>query len=237
MCPGLQVAKGRPIHGRRLGRSVPPTSSAWMLHTHQYRPRPPGSERPDPSRSCRPSLAFDRCGHQGQPSTDPGHSRRAASWPRRTGLPQPWLARLLVATSVLITRTATDRVVKVNRLLSQISARVAAARETAARVLRLPRGDPVRRAAGCPATATPGQPAPVPPTASTSLVSAACAAYRSSRSADRAADVQRSSRGSAVMRSRSLPSCSRSASRKYTAAVSSTPCSVAAALVTMSNAE
>ena len=58
----------------------------------------------------------------------------------------------------------------------------------------------------------PGGPEPLTP--STSRVSAACAAYRSSRRAARAMVDQRSSRGSAVIRSRSRVICSRSARSK-----------------------
>jgi hypothetical protein len=50
-------------------------------------------------------------------------------------------------------------------------------------------------------------------------------------------DAQRSSRGSPTISSRSRLTCSRSASAKYTAAVSSTLREVIAALVTMSKAE
>ena len=105
------------------------------------------------------------------------------------------------ATSVLITRVATDSVVNVNRSLSQISPSVPAARSTAEAFRDS------QAATRSPAT-------PCPPTASTSLVSAACAPYSSSRRDDRAMDAQRSSRGSATIRSRSLPSCSRSATAK-----------------------
>ena len=86
---------------------------------------------------------------------------------------------------------------KVNRSLSQISPSVRAARSTA---------EALRDSQA----ATRSLASPCPPTASTSLVSAACEPYRSSRRADRAMDDQRSSRGSATIRSRSLPICSRS---------------------------
>jgi hypothetical protein len=105
------------------------------------------------------------------------------------------------ATSVLITRVATDSVVNVNRSLSQISPNVRAARSTA-------------EAFRDSQAATRSLASPCPPTASTSLVSAACAPYRSSRRDDRAIDDQRSSRGSATIRSLSLPICSRSATAK-----------------------
>ena len=68
-------------------------------------------------------------------------------------------------------------------------------------------------------------------------VIAACAAYTSSRSALRAIEVHRSSRGSATIWSRSRVIWSRSARSKYTSAVSATSRPVPAATSTMSNAE
>src|ERR1700733_638993 len=70
--------------------------------------------------------------------------------------------------NVLITRTATERVVKVNRSLSQISASVAAARETASE-FRASQAE-TRAAASSGDAPSAGQ-----PTASTSRVSAAWA--------------------------------------------------------------
>src|ERR1700722_12414042 len=93
----------------------------------------------------------------------------------------------------LITRTATERVVKVNRSLSQISANVPAARDTAS-VFCASQAE-TRAAASSADAPSAGQ-----PTARTSRVSAACAPYRSSRSADLDIAAQRSSRGSATTR-------------------------------------
>ena len=101
-------------------------------------------------------------------------------------------------------RRATDKVVKVNRSLSQISPRVWAAIPTAA---SLREAQAASRSSGFLGTSGPLTP-------STSWVSEACAAYRSSRSAARAMVDQRSSRGSAVMRSRNRVICSRSARSK-----------------------
>jgi len=116
------------------------------------------------------------------------------------------------ATRVRMTRTATDRVVKVNRSLSQISARSPPPGRRR-RVLRLHRAT---RSAALPV------PWPLPRHRSARPGSAGgehvpgqrgVRAVESSRSADRdrrrPAVVARSS----TMRSRSLPSCSRSASR------------------------
>jgi NADH-quinone oxidoreductase subunit G len=108
----------------------------------------------------------------------------------------------LAATRVRMARSATDKVVNVKRSLSQISPRVCAAIPTAASFRE---AQPASRSSGERAG---------PLTASTSSVSEACAAYRSSRSAARAIVDQRSSRGSAVMRSRSRVICSRSARSK-----------------------
>ncbi len=101
-------------------------------------------------------------------------------------------------------RSATDKVVNVKRSLSQISPRVWAAMATAA---SLPATQAASRSSGVLGTSGPLTP-------STSWVSDACAAYRSSRRAARAMVDQRSSRGSAVMRSSSRAICSRSARSK-----------------------
>ena len=110
--------------------------------------------------------------------------------------------RELAATRVRMARSATDSVVNVKRSLSQISPSVCAAIATAASL----------RATQAASRCSGDSPESVTP--STSLVSDACAAYRSSRSAARAIVDQRSSRGSAVMRSRRLAICSRSARSK-----------------------
>ncbi len=101
-------------------------------------------------------------------------------------------------------RSATDSVVNVKRSLSQISPIIWPAIATAASLFdtqAASRSSGVREI-----------PAPLAP--STSWVSDACAAYRSSRRAARAMVDQRSSRGRAVIRSRSRAICSRSARSK-----------------------
>ena len=109
-----------------------------------------------------------------------------------------------MATRVRMARRATDKVVNVKRSLSQISPSSWVAMATAA---SLPDAQAASRSSGVRA-------GPEPLTPSTSRVSDACAAYRSSRSAARAMADHRSSRGSAVMRSRSRVICSWSARSK-----------------------
>ena len=101
-------------------------------------------------------------------------------------------------------RSATDKVVNVKRSLSQISPRVWAAMATAASLRDVHAASRASGELGTSGSLTP----------STSWVREASAAYRSSRSAARAIVDQRSSRGSAVMRSRSRVICSRSARSK-----------------------
>ena len=112
-----------------------------------------------------------------------------------------WAGSVLVETSVLMVLTATERVATSNTSLSQISTRVRLARATADSFLA---SQAASRDSGVPGSVT----------VSTSLASAACAVYRSSRSAPLAMVLHRSSLGSAVIRSRSLVIWSRSARSK-----------------------
>jgi hypothetical protein len=111
-----------------------------------------------------------------------GLTSASASLPAAEGAARGWLRQILAwthvpgATRVLMTRTATDRVVKVNRLPSQISPRVAAARAVAAAFSDSHAA--TRSAAVPPARASvqaPVSPEPELPTARTSLVSEAWA--------------------------------------------------------------
>src|ERR1022692_5344786 len=106
-------------------------------------------------------------------------------------IPLAHAGSVLVATSVRIALTATDRVATLNESLSQISTSVCAALLTTGSFLAT---QDASRCSGVPGSVT----------VSTSLASAACALYRSSRSAPLAIVFHRSSRGRAVIRSRSL---------------------------------
>ncbi len=116
-------------------------------------------------------------------SPDDQIAGRAARWLR----PHHWCAgSVLAATRVRMARTATDKVATVNRSVSQISVRVCAARCTA---------DSFRfthSASRCSGVAG-------PVTVRTLAASAACAEYRSSRSAPRASVFHLSSRGRATI--------------------------------------